>query len=117
MQSRPAGPRLTRTSGLSAGTIVLLVLLAVVWSRGTFDRALYPLHLNAKACAQNAFGATFCGKDLDEYRRTVVDPLRRRPTVPKPAPLSKDEIRSARYDCRIGLQSGCDLLDSFGVSR
>jgi hypothetical protein len=54
----------------------LLIVLAVValigmWAGGTFDRALVNVGLNSQECAHNGFGATFCGKELDEYRARI----------------------------------------------
>jgi hypothetical protein len=50
--------------------LVLLVLFAG-WRSGTFDHALYNVGLNAKPCARNGFGATFCGQELTEYRERL----------------------------------------------
>ena len=53
------------------GGVVIVIILVVLWSRGTFDRPLYSIGLNANECARNGFGATFCGKELDAYRAKV----------------------------------------------
>lgn len=45
-----------------------LLVLFGVWHAGTFDHALVNIGLNAQKCARNGFGATFCGKELDEYQ-------------------------------------------------
>ncbi len=47
---------------------MLVLLLIVLWWHGTFDRLLVNVGLNAQPCGRNAFGATFCGKELAEYR-------------------------------------------------
>lgn len=58
--------------------IAVVIILAIVgWRAGTFDKALVNVGLNAKPCATNGFGATFCGDDLDAYRDQVVEPLQR----------------------------------------
>lgn len=57
-----------------AVAVVVLALLAL-WRAGTFDQALVRVGLNAQECARNAFGATFCGDELRDYRRRVVEPL------------------------------------------
>jgi hypothetical protein len=46
---------------------VLVIGAGALWNHGTFDDVLYHVHLNAKTCAKNAFGATFCGDDLKQY--------------------------------------------------
>jgi hypothetical protein len=60
---------------VSFGGFLLIALLIALWSRGTFDHTLVNVGLNAKECARNGFGATFCGDELDRYRRQVIDPL------------------------------------------
>ena len=55
--------------------VCLLVIVGILWAAGTFDRALVGAGLNTRECAQNGFGATFCGEELDEYRQNVVEPL------------------------------------------
>lgn len=67
---RPREPRV-QIGRVRLGFAGLLVvgLLVGAWSNGWFDRALHHVGLNAKDCATNAFGATFCGGDLDAYRR------------------------------------------------
>jgi hypothetical protein len=47
---------------------VAIAVLFVAWRGGRFDRALVNVGLNAKECARNGFGATFCGRELIEYR-------------------------------------------------
>jgi hypothetical protein len=51
--------------------ILVLVALGVAYAAGTFDRLLVNVGLQAHECARNGFGATFCGKELDEYRQRV----------------------------------------------
>ena len=53
------------------GVALILVIVFVLWRLGTFDHALYNVGLNAKECARNGYGATFCGKELDEYRERL----------------------------------------------
>jgi hypothetical protein len=60
---------------LSFGACLLIALLIALWSRGTFDHLLVNVGLNAKECARNGFGATFCGDELDRYRRQIIEPL------------------------------------------
>lgn len=49
--------------------IVLVILgLFGAWRGGSFDHVLVNVGLNAKACARNGFGATFCGEELAQYR-------------------------------------------------
>jgi hypothetical protein len=70
-------PQMTRRRRwLLAGGIVLVFLL---WRAGNFDHALYNVGLNAKDCARNGLGATFCGRELDHYRQQV-EPLTTQPT-------------------------------------
>jgi len=51
--------------------VVAVVALIGFYLHGTFDRVLYGVGLNFNECARNGFGATFCGKELDEYRERV----------------------------------------------
>ena len=51
--------------------IAFVVVLVVAWTHGTFDNFLWRVHLNYTTCAQNGFGATFCGKTLDEYNQRL----------------------------------------------
>lgn len=44
-----------------------LVLLGVAYVHGSFDRALSGVGLNFHECKRNGLGATFCGKELEEY--------------------------------------------------
>ncbi len=50
---------------------ILVIAVVALWGRGTFDHALVNVGLNAKSCARNGFGATFCGQELDEYRERI----------------------------------------------
>jgi hypothetical protein len=50
--------------------IAALVLIAA-WRAGSYDHVLVNVGLNAKPCARNGFGATFCGSELEEYRAHV----------------------------------------------
>lgn len=54
------------------GATVLVVILLVLWRLGTFDHLLVNVGLNAKECAHNGFGATYCGKELTEYRERLL---------------------------------------------
>jgi len=59
--------------------IWVVVILAVIgigkaWSVGTFDNFLWRVGLNAKPCATNGFGATFCGDDLERYNKRFNTP-------------------------------------------
>lgn len=64
--ARPADSIRRRPALIVVALVVLLGLVAL-WSVGTFDHALVNIGLNAQRCARNGFGATFCGKELDEY--------------------------------------------------
>lgn len=62
---------------LRAVAAVLLAGLVALYLTGSLDRALAPLGLNLRECATTAGGVTLCGEDLEQYRRNVVEPLRR----------------------------------------
>ena len=47
----------------------VLVLLVFAWTQGTFDNFLWRVHLNYNDCAQNGFGAVFCGDSLKKYEK------------------------------------------------
>jgi hypothetical protein len=66
MPTTPSKRRWGRTATVAAG--VAIAILVLLWRAGTFDHALVNVGLNAKECARNGFGATFCGKELTEYR-------------------------------------------------
>jgi Skp family chaperone for outer membrane proteins len=53
--------------------LIVLAMLAILggYFSGSFDHALVNVGLNFKECARNGFGATFCGKELDEYRERI----------------------------------------------
>jgi vacuolar-type H+-ATPase subunit I/STV1 len=55
-------------AGWRFAIVVLVVVLVGAWRAGSFDHALVNVGLNAKECARNGFGATFCGEELDEAR-------------------------------------------------
>jgi len=63
-----------RNRGVIGAVVAVLLLL---YFRGTFDTALYPLGLNFQTCGKNGFGAVFCGDDLEAYEKEVVQPARR----------------------------------------
>ena len=46
-----------------------IVGVILLWSTGMFDQGLYKFGLNAHECAQNGFGAVFCGDELQEYQQ------------------------------------------------
>jgi len=50
---------------------LILIVLFLAWHAGTFDHLLYNVGLNAKPCARNGFGATFCGEELTEYNERL----------------------------------------------
>jgi hypothetical protein len=54
--------------GIAFAVVIALAVVFTAWRGGTFDRALVNVGLNAKECARNDFGATFCGRELTEYR-------------------------------------------------
>jgi hypothetical protein len=62
---RPRRPFLA--VGLTVAGVVILGLLAM-WTSGNLDRPLSAVGLNYNDCARNAFGATFCGEELEEQR-------------------------------------------------
>lgn len=47
--------------------VILLIIFA--WTKGTFDNFLWRVHLNYTECAQNGFGAVFCGDALKNYQK------------------------------------------------
>jgi len=51
--------------------VVAVLVLVAAWRAGSFDHALVNVGLNAKPCARNGFGATFCGTELEEYRARI----------------------------------------------
>lgn len=61
-------------------TFIILFCVGVLfasWRAGAFDHALAPVGMAAHECAQNGFGATYCGDELHAYRRQVVEPVER----------------------------------------
>jgi Skp family chaperone for outer membrane proteins len=74
--SEDSGPQTRSTRWHQRATWRLLIVVAVlalfaVWRAGTLDHALVNIGLNAKSCARNGFGATFCGSELEEYRARI----------------------------------------------
>jgi len=68
--NRPREPRVQiGRLRLGFASLFIIGLLVAAWQSGMFDKALHNVGLNAKDCATNAFGATFCGDDLDAYER------------------------------------------------
>lgn len=55
-----------RSKSLWLLIVLVFVVLFLAWRAGTFDHVLVNVGLNAKPCARNGFGATFCGKELEE---------------------------------------------------
>jgi hypothetical protein len=47
---------------------VIVAAFLGLYFHGNLDRVFYPVGLNFNECARNGLGATFCGKELDEYR-------------------------------------------------
>jgi hypothetical protein len=68
IERQPSGGR---NLGLVALVVLALVVLGALYARGTFDRVLVNVGLNAKECGRNGFGATFCGQELVEYRERI----------------------------------------------
>ena len=59
-----------RSSNKKALLIVaVFAVLFFAWTQNTFDNFLWHVHLNHSDCAQNAFGATFCGDSLKQYEQ------------------------------------------------
>jgi hypothetical protein len=61
----------TKQKGILIGVGALVAILLGLYFNGNLDRTLYPVGLNLHECARNGFGATFCGKELDEYRARI----------------------------------------------
>lgn len=53
---------------LSILIVLVALALAALYLHGNLDRLLYGVGLNFNECARNGLGASFCGKELDEYR-------------------------------------------------
>jgi hypothetical protein len=55
------------------GGLILLLLAGFLgfYFTGHLDRPLYSVGLNFHECGRNGLGATFCGKELDEYRERI----------------------------------------------
>jgi hypothetical protein len=64
-------PRWHRRRLVRVLAVAVVIVLVVAWRSGTFDHVLYNVGLNAKPCARNGFGATFCGQELTEYRKDL----------------------------------------------
>lgn len=62
----PAPARWHQRRGPRVWIALLAIVLFFGWKAGTFDHALVNVGLNAKPCARNGFGATFCGQELEE---------------------------------------------------
>ena len=77
MESRTSSRSEWRPSPRVFVALVLVGVLIGLWRIGTFDDALVHVGLNAQECAKNALGATFCGDDLENYRREVIEPIQR----------------------------------------
>lgn len=54
--------------GVTVPVGLVIAVLIGLYVSGHFDRPLYSIGLNIHECARNGLGATFCGKELDEYR-------------------------------------------------
>jgi uncharacterized membrane protein YhiD involved in acid resistance len=61
----------TKRKSILLGIGVVVAILLGLYFNGNLDRTLYPVGLNFHECARNGFGATFCGKELDEYRARI----------------------------------------------
>jgi hypothetical protein len=62
-----------RSVGRWIWVVLLVVALAFLWTRGSFDHWLYHFHLNYNACGTNGFGATFCRNELNQYEQRLRD--------------------------------------------
>jgi hypothetical protein len=62
----PSRRKASRTTLPLVGVLVAAFL--ALYFHGNLDRVFYPVGLNFNECARNGLGATFCGKELDEYR-------------------------------------------------
>jgi hypothetical protein len=50
---------------------IVLGLMGFLYFTGRMNHALYPVGLNFNTCAQNGFGATFCGSELTQYQNRI----------------------------------------------
>jgi Skp family chaperone for outer membrane proteins len=57
--------------GLAIAGALLIVAVVALYFHGNLDRPLYNIGLNYHECARNGLGASFCGKELDEYRERI----------------------------------------------
>ena len=62
---------MTKRKGITIVVGVAIAALLGLYFTGSLDRPLYSVGLNFHECARNGFGATFCGKELDEYRARI----------------------------------------------
>jgi hypothetical protein len=60
-----------RKNGRVLIAIAVVAVVIVAWTHGTFDNFLWRVHLNYTTCGMNGFGATFCGKDYDQYNQRL----------------------------------------------
>lgn len=79
--------------------IACLVLLAALWLRGSMDHTLYGVGLNRHECARNGLGVTYCGAELDRYRRDVLEPLRQAEQEARRERAEQNAAEQAAY-CR-----------------
>ena len=52
--------------------VSILAVVVLAWTQGIFDNFLWHVGLNYNDCAQNGFGATFCGDALEHYKQNVL---------------------------------------------
>lgn len=67
----PVAAEPKRRWGRRLAIVVAVIAVIGLWQAGAFDHALVNVGLNAKECARNGFGATFCGQELTEYRERL----------------------------------------------
>lgn len=58
---------MTRSTARRLVAALCVVALLFAWHAGDFDSALVHVHLNAKPCVRNGYGATFCGSEATTY--------------------------------------------------
>lgn len=77
---------------------IIIAALAILYFTGHLDRPLYTVGLNYHECARNGLGATFCGKELDEYRARVQGITENANKVVREAETQQDNARQRAYE-------------------
>jgi len=71
---QPYGYRRSLANRKAIIIVAIVLLIGFAWTRGTFDNFLWRVHLNYNDCAQNGFGAVFCGDALKNYQKEIRQP-------------------------------------------